>query len=57
MAVMYLGWKMLKRTRIVGYDEMDLETDVHILTEEDLKEAEQEKSTRGKIETVIRWIF
>jgi AAT family amino acid transporter len=57
MAVMYLGWKLFKRTRIVSYDEMDLETDVYHVSEEDLKEAEREKTARGKLERVIRWIF
>jgi AAT family amino acid transporter len=57
MLVMYLGWKVLKRTKVVGYDEMDLETDVYVVSEEDLRETEMEKSARGKIETVLRWIF
>jgi AAT family amino acid transporter len=57
MLVMYLGWKLLKRTKIVSYEKMDLETDVYVVSEEDLKEMEQEKSLRGKLETVIRWIF
>lgn len=57
MAVMWLGWMLLKRTRIVGYDEMDLETDVYVVSEEDLKEAEMEKTARGKVESIIRWLF
>lgn len=57
LAVMYLVWKVLKRTKIVTYDEMDLETDVHQVTEEDLKEAEHDKTARGRVETIIRWIF
>jgi AAT family amino acid transporter len=57
MAVMWIGWKLITRTKIVSYDEMDLETDVHVVSEEDLKEAEREKTARGKIESVIRWIF
>jgi AAT family amino acid transporter len=36
---------------------MDLETDVYVVSEEDLKEMELEKSARGKLESVIRWIF
>lgn len=57
MAVMYLGWKVVKRTRIVRGEEMDLETDVYVVGEDDLRAAELEKSTRGRIETVLRWIF
>lgn len=29
MLVMYLGWKVLKRTKIVKSHEMDLETDTY----------------------------
>jgi AAT family amino acid transporter len=57
MLVMYLGWKWFKKTKIVSYEKMDLETDVYVISEEDLKEMEQEKSARGKLESVIRWIF
>jgi AAT family amino acid transporter len=57
LAVMYLAWKLVKRTKIVSYEEMDLVTDVHEVTEEDLKEAEHEKTARGKVERIIRWIF
>jgi AAT family amino acid transporter len=55
---MYLVWKLVKRTKIVSYDDMDFETDVYQATEEDLKAAEREKTARGKVENVIsRWIF
>ena len=57
MLIMYLGWKVLKGTKIVGYDEMDLETDVYVVGEEDLREMEQEKTARGKVQKVLRWIF
>ncbi|KAH6712593.1 amino acid transporter-like protein [Leptodontidium sp. MPI-SDFR-AT-0119] len=57
MLVMYLGWKLWKRTRIVSYEDMDLETDVYVVDEHDLAETEREKSVRGKVERVIRWIF
>lgn len=57
MAVMYLGWKLFKRTKIVGYAEMDLETDVHVVSDEDVKQNAHDKTARGKVETVIRWIF
>lgn len=57
MLVMYVAWKLLKRTRIVRLDEMDLETDVYQISDEDLKEIEREKSARGRVERVFMWIF
>ncbi|PMD40191.1 hypothetical protein L207DRAFT_633278 [Hyaloscypha variabilis F] len=57
MAVMWLGWKAWKRTKVPTYAEMDLETDVYVVSQEDLLEAEREKSARGKVESVLRWIF
>lgn len=57
MLVMYVGWKLLKKTKIVGYAEMDLETDVYVVGEEDLKATEQERTVKGRIETALRWIF
>jgi len=57
MLIMYVGWKLLKKTKIVGYAEMDLETDVYVPTEEDLKALELEKTPRGRVMTVLRWIF
>lgn len=57
MFVMYVGWKIIKRTRIVRLDEMDLVTDVYQVSEEDQREIEKEKSARGRVERVLRWIF
>jgi AAT family amino acid transporter len=57
MALMYLGWKLMKRTVIVRAQEMDLETDVYEISEEDKEEAEREKSGWGRIERVLKWIF
>ncbi|KAF7919173.1 uncharacterized protein EAE98_009493 [Botrytis deweyae] len=57
MAIMWLGWKWLKGTKVVSYEEMDLQTDVHVIGEEDEKEREREKTARGKVERVLRWIF
>ncbi len=47
----------MKKTRAVGYEEMDLETDAYVVGEEDLKATELENSTRGKVAKVFRWIF
>jgi AAT family amino acid transporter len=57
MAAMYLGWKVVKRTRIVRLESMDLETDVYEITKEDEVEGDRERTMKGKIETVLRWIF
>ncbi|RDL34448.1 Uncharacterized protein BP5553_07576 [Venustampulla echinocandica] len=57
MFVMYVAWKVFKKTKIVGLAEMDLETDVYTVGEEDLKEMEKEKGWKGKARSVLRWIF
>jgi AAT family amino acid transporter len=57
LAIMLVGWKLLKRTKIVSYEDMDLETDVHVVSDEDLKQNVYDKTARGKIETAIRWVF
>jgi AAT family amino acid transporter len=57
MLIMYVVWKLVKKTRAVGYEEMDLETDAYVVGEEDLKATELENSTRGKVAKVFRWIF
>ncbi|KAE8454116.1 hypothetical protein EG329_005040 [Mollisiaceae sp. DMI_Dod_QoI] len=57
MLVMYVGWKIFKRTRIERVQTMDLDTDVYVVGEEDLGAIESEKSARGRVETVLRWIF
>jgi AAT family amino acid transporter len=57
MAIMWLGWKAWKRTKVPTYEEMDLETDVYVVSEEDLVVSEKEKSARGRVERVLRWVF
>lgn len=57
MAVMYLGWKLVKRTRIVSMESMDLETDVYEVGKDDEVEADKENTTRGRIGRVFRWFF
>jgi AAT family amino acid transporter len=57
MAIMWLGWKAWKRTKVPTYEGMDLETDVYVVSEEDLIESEKEKSARGRVGRVLRWIF
>ncbi len=52
--VLYLGWKLIKRTKMVSLDEMDLETDVYTADEE-LKERDSGWVARGK--DVLGWLF
>ena len=57
MLVMYVGWKLLKRSKIVKLREMDLETDVYVATDEDRSDIEDIKSWKGKTKRVVRWLF
>jgi AAT family amino acid transporter len=57
MFVMYVGWKLWKRSRIVPLLEMDLETDVYT-KEQDVEYGWDDTTTwKGKIHTAIRWLF
>ena len=53
MFVMYVGWKVLKRTKWVRLDEMDLETDRYI--PEELKVKSGRWKGRGR--EALRWLF
>lgn len=57
MLIMYVGWKLLKRTKLVRLEVMDLETDVHKVGDEDLREEGKDKGLKGKVRMVLRWIF
>lgn len=57
MLLMYCGWKVLKKTELVGYETMDLGSDVYMNTEKDLEAIESEKTARGKVQRILRWIF
>lgn len=57
MLIMYVGWKLLKRTKLVRLEVMDLETDVHKVGDEDLREEGKDKGLKGKVGMVLRWIF
>lgn len=54
MLVMYLGWKLLKRTKFVRLDEMDLETDVHTAEEQ---VEEEDKGWKAKAKGAFGWLF
>lgn len=57
MLIMYLGWKLFKRTKIVRLHEMDLETDTY--TAEDLaQDAETGKNKwRKRIHRTWKWLL
>ena len=57
MLVMYLGWKLLKRTRIVKLSEMDLETDTHTAEELDHDSDIGKSKWRQKAYTAWRWVL
>jgi AAT family amino acid transporter len=52
MLVMYVGWKVFKRTKLVRLDEMDLETDVYVADEI----GEQKKGWLGRGRRVVEWL-
>jgi AAT family amino acid transporter len=52
MLVMFLGWKIIKRTKWVGLYEMDLETDVY-----KPEEVEEEPGTKSRLRKIRDWIF
>lgn len=49
MLIMYVAWKVAKRTRIVSLDDMDLETDVYT--------AEVEEEKRAWWRRVVGWMW
>ena len=57
MLVMYVGWNLLKRSKIVKLREMDLETDVYVETHEDRSDIEDIKTWKGKTKRAVRWLF
>lgn len=52
MLIMYVGWKAFKKTKIVGLDNMDLETDTHTPTEED----KVTTGWRARFKDIRNWI-
>lgn len=57
MFVMYVGWKLIKRTKLVGLDEMDLETDTYPATMLDEQSQTKEKTWKEKVYNIWRWIL
>lgn len=57
MIVMYLAWKLWKRTHVVKLSDMDLETDVYKLAPEEKEMIEEEESGwKGKVGRVFRGV-
>lgn len=56
LLVLYLGWKVVKKTRLVGLEEMDLETDVYVVVPGEVVEKDG-VGWKGRVETVVRWLF
>lgn len=53
MLLMYLVWKVLKKTKMVKLSEMDLETDVYLVEDEE----PEKKGWQGRTKRVVNWIF
>jgi AAT family amino acid transporter len=56
MAVMFVAWKLIKRTKFVKLHEMDLETDVYH-PDPDEKDRDAAVGWKGKLRAIVRWIF
>jgi amino acid transporter, AAT family len=56
MAIMYLGWKFFKRTRLVRLEDMDLETDRYYGTVDE-DEYHSSRGWRGKAKRFLAWIL
>ena len=57
MGFMYLGWKALRRTRLVKLHEMDLDTDTHLVEELSSGVEAGKSAWRERAYTIWRWIF
>jgi AAT family amino acid transporter len=56
MLLMFVGWKLYKRTKFVRLEDMDLVTDVYIVKPGELDRVDR-PGWKGKVQAVIRWIF
>jgi amino acid transporter, AAT family len=55
MLVMYVGWKLWKRCKIVPLLQMDLETDVYV--KEEVEHGwDDTKTFKGKVHRAVRWL-
>lgn len=54
MLIMFAAWKLIKRTKFVRLDDMDLETDVYTAADE---EPEEDKGVKGKLKKAFAWLL
>ena len=57
MLVMYLGWKLWKRTTIVALHDMDLETDTYTLDTIELPHKDRKNTWTRQVREIWRWIL
>ena len=57
MLVMYLGWKMLKRTKVVRLHEMDLETDTYPVDRLDPIPENRNSAWKERAYSIWRWLL
>ena len=57
MLVMYLGWKMLKRTKVVNLHEMDLATDTYPVDRLAPIPENEKSAWREKAYSIWRWLL
>ncbi|KAM0795657.1 amino acid permease/ SLC12A domain-containing protein [Usnea florida] len=57
MLVMYLGWKVLKRTKVVRLLEMDLETDTYPVKMPDSSSEAGKSAWRDRAYSIWRWLL
>ena len=57
MLVMYLGWKVLKRTKGVTLVEMDLETDTYTAESLDPTLLAEKSALRERAYNIWRWLL
>lgn len=57
MLVMYLGWKVLKRTKLVKLLEMDLETDTYAAERLDPASEAGKSVWRERVYNIWRWLL
>ena len=59
MLVMFVGWKILERTKLVSAEDMDLETDAYTIEAMTLEErdAKIQPRWRTRVEETWRWFL
>ena len=55
MLIMIVVWKVIKKTKLVPLDEMDLVTDVHTIEEEE--KSDEPTGWKGKAKSALSWLI